>query len=239
MRDFAEVYDRLMDDFDYPGWASYYLSLAGDIKTLCECGCGTGSMSVLFAARGISVTGIDLSEDMLRIAAEKARKHGVMLPFVRQDMRAFALPRRVDAVFCPCDGVNYLTTEADARAFFRAARKALKPGGALVFDVSSAQKLRAMADAPYFEDRDEITYLWQNRLSGDLLEMALTFFVRRGGGLYERFDERQTQRIFSIDELTGALEAEGFERISVYGDRTMNKPKTGDARWHFAARSPL
>ena len=47
---FAEVYDRLMDDFDYPAWAEYYLGLlkkAGCTpKTMCECGCGTGSMTL-------------------------------------------------------------------------------------------------------------------------------------------------------------------------------------------------
>ena len=62
---FAAVYDRLMDDFDYPKWADYYLRLlARNGKTpgtICECACGTGSMTVEFAARGLRVTASDLS----------------------------------------------------------------------------------------------------------------------------------------------------------------------------------
>ena len=46
---FAEIYDVLMDDFDYPAWADYYLTLLerAGVKpsTMCDCACGTGSLS--------------------------------------------------------------------------------------------------------------------------------------------------------------------------------------------------
>ena len=75
---FAEVYDLLMDDFDYPAWAQYYLKLLETAgvrpKTMAECACGTGSMTIPFAEAGIRVTGVDLSGEMLEIAAEKARR---------------------------------------------------------------------------------------------------------------------------------------------------------------------
>ena len=74
---FAGLYDALMDDVDYDAWADYYLELIArrgvEPKTLCDCACGTGSLSVRFAGRGIRVTGADLSGDMLQRAQEKAR----------------------------------------------------------------------------------------------------------------------------------------------------------------------
>ena len=94
---FAELYDALMDDVDYDSWAEYYLRLiqGAGVKpaTLCDCACGTGSMSVRFAARGIRVTGVDRSEEMLAKAQEKARRFGVQAMFACQDMCALALPR--------------------------------------------------------------------------------------------------------------------------------------------------
>ena len=73
-RGFAAVYDLLMDDFDYPAWAAYYLALlrrAGvEPRTLCDCACGTGSLSVEFARSVPRVTGVDLSPDMLEAAAQ-------------------------------------------------------------------------------------------------------------------------------------------------------------------------
>ena len=94
---FAEVYDLLMDDFDYPAWAQYYLKLLETAgvrpKTMAECACGTGSMTIPFAETGIRVTGVDLSGEMLEIAAEKARRAGVRPMFVCQDMAKLTLPR--------------------------------------------------------------------------------------------------------------------------------------------------
>ena len=156
---FAGLYDALMDDVDYDGWAAYYLKLiegAGVApKTLCDCACGTGSMSVRFAERGLRVTGVDLSGDMLRQAQAKARRYGVNAMFVCQDMCALALPRPVDALVCACDGVNYLTDDDRLSAFFARARESLKPGGALAFDISSAYKLKSVLGNNFFgEDRD-------------------------------------------------------------------------------------
>ena len=144
--DFAGVYDTLMDDYDYDAWSAYYLSLIDDMlderpARMAECACGTGSLTVRFAQAGMSVVGVDLSASMLRRAEEKARKWGVKAAFVRQDMKKLELPRRVGAVLATCDGVNYLTTPADVRAFFAAAYSQLLPGSVLCFDCSSRHKL--------------------------------------------------------------------------------------------------
>lgn len=136
---FAAVYDTLMADVDYPRWAAHYLRLAREIGVSCrraaDCACGTGNLTLALAAQGVTMTGLDISMEMLRVAGEKARGQGVSVPFVRQDMRKLLLHRPMDAVFCACDGVNYLTTPEDARAFFAAAYRALRPGGGLFFSI--------------------------------------------------------------------------------------------------------
>ena len=131
---FAAVYDRLMDDVDYPAWADYYralLSRARDgapVRKVCECGCGTGSMTVELARAGLEVVGVDLSAPMLEIAGDKLRRAGVSAPLVCQDMCRLQLHRPVDALVCPCDGVNYLVEDSQVAAFFRRAYALLKPG---------------------------------------------------------------------------------------------------------------
>ena len=134
---FARVYDLLMDDFDYPAWAEYYLELLARAgvrpANLCDCACGTGSMTLEFARRGLRVTGVDISREMLELAGEKARQSGVNAQFVCQDMTRLALPRPVDALVCACDGVNYLTSDRRALAFFQAAHRSIRPGGALAW----------------------------------------------------------------------------------------------------------
>ena len=158
--DFASVYDTLMDDFDYDEWSRHYLRLirlaTGELpRRAAECACGTGSLTVRLAQSGMAMTGVDLSAAMLRQAEKKARDYGVEAAFVRQDMKKLTLPRRVGAVLATCDGVNYLTTPEDVRAFFGAAYRNLLPGGALCFDCSTRHKLEdVMGDAFFGEERD-------------------------------------------------------------------------------------
>lgn len=239
---FAGLYDTLMDDVDYDAWADYYLELLARMgvapRTLCDCACGTGSMSVRFAAKGLRVTGADLSGEMLERAQEKARQFGVRVMFIEQDMCALRLPRPVDALVCACDGVNYLLDDERVAAFFKSAHAALRPGGVLAFDISSPWKLEhTLGDNFFGEDRGDVAYLWSNRFDREArtVTMDLTFFAREADGRYRRFDELHTQRAHEPDRLRSILGANGFGDVHVYGDRTFEPPEADAPRIHIAA----
>ena len=241
--DFAALYDALMDDVDYDAWSAYYLALLGKMnvqpRTLCDCACGTGSMAVRFAGRGIRVTGADLSGEMLARAQEKARRHGVQAMFVRQDMCELALPRPVDALVCACDGVNYLLDDDRLFAFFGRAHAAIKPGGALVFDISSAHKLKDVLGNGFFgEERDDTAYLWSNAWdeAAGIVTMDLTFFVREKDDLWRRFSEVHRQKAHDPAHLAELLGRAGFSDIQIFGDRTFAPPEPDALRVHIAAR---
>ena len=238
----AGLYDALMDDVDYDAWADYYLELIArqgvKPKVLCDCACGTGSMSVRFAGRGLRVTGVDVSDDMLGAAREKARRFGVQVMFVQQDMCSLELPRPVDALACACDGVNYLLDDARVDAFFRRARESVRPGGALAFDVSSLWKLKNVLGNGFFgEDRGDVAYLWSNRFdeAWETVAMDLTFFVREADGRYRRFDELHTQKAHRPERLRALLERNGFGDVRICGDRTFAAPGEDAMRIHIAA----
>ncbi|NLF28155.1 MAG: methyltransferase domain-containing protein [Clostridiales bacterium] len=239
----ADVYDAMMDDFDYPKWAEYYWALLGragvEPKSLYDAGCGTGSMALEFSKLGARVTGADISGEMLRRAAEKFRAAGESAMLVCQDMCELTVPRPVDAVVSACDGANYLLTEERLRAFFRAAHAAIRPGGALAFDISSRHKLEVRLGNAFFgEERENVAYLWENRLDAErhLVEMDVTFFVREPDGRYRRFQEKHAQRAHAEEELVALLGEAGFSGIEVFGDRTFAPPADGEERLHFLAR---
>lgn len=242
--EFARVYDLLMRDVPYAAWTRYLLGLLelggvtpGD--TLLDCASGTGEFALRFSKAGFCVTGSDRSEEMLDRAQEKARKAGQKIPFVQQDLRALSLHKPVSAINCACDGVNYLLDEQEVNAFFRGANRALKPGGLLLFDVSSAYKLEhILGERTYGEDTKDCTYLWRNCYDPDarLLEMRLAFFLPKGNGSYERFDERHLQRAHRTEELTDALGQNGFSVEGVYEWPSRNEPGPASERIQFAAR---
>ena len=239
---FSEVYDELMADVNYTAWADFYRQLmaAYGIREgrVCECACGTGSLTLPLYKRGFHMTGVDLSQEMLFLASQKARSEGIAIPFVRQDMRKLRLHRPMDAVLATCDGVNYLLEDQDVLAFFRAAYEALRPGGGLFFDVSTPWKLRNMlGNRMICEDGEHITYLWQNSFSErtGIVDMHLCIFVKEPDGHYRRIDEEQRQRAHSRETLTALLQQAGFDRVMVFGNGRMEAPRPEEQRWHIAA----
>ena len=184
------------------------------------------------------MTGVDISREMLWQAAQKSRKRGIAMPFVQQDMKALNLHRPMDAVLATCDGVNYLLTEEELLSFFRAAHRAIRPGGALIFDVSTPYKLKnILCSGLMGEDREEITYIWQNTWheKTQTVDLDLISFVKEKDGKYRRTEEHQKQRAWDEKTLKETLWHAGFRTVSLYGDYTLNAPKEGNQRWHVAA----
>jgi hypothetical protein len=130
-------------------------------------------------------------------------------------------------------------TGADILSFFNSANRALKDGGLLLFDVSSAYKLEhTLGGHTFGEDLKDCTYLWQNVFdpASKLLEMRLVFFLPGQSGAYRRFDERHVQKAHDATELSGALRRAGFLVEGVFDAFTRQSPKPESERIQFIAR---
>lgn len=237
---FAELYDRLMSDVDYDAWANYLLSFIPASSLVLECACGTGEMTLRLAKAGHNVTATDLSEDMLRVASEKLRLSGASgrnVHFAQIDMRSLSAHKPANCVISCCDGVNYLLSREDVKKFFASAHSVLKPGGLLLFDISSRYKLsRVLGDNCFINSEDQTPYMWQNTYDGQskLIKMELSFFIRKGD-LYERFDETHIQRAHSEKEILNWLAECGFS-TEAYDCFTRSAAKPDSERIQFVAR---
>jgi predicted TPR repeat methyltransferase len=236
----ADCYDTLMDDVDYDAWGDYLVSLLQAHGILpgtqvLDAACGTGALTLQLHRAGYRVTGLDISEAMLAVAAQRLRKAGCRCPLVCRDMRRFVLHHPVNAICCACDGVNYLTDDASVSSFFTAAYQNLCDGGVLLFDISAAQKLRNMDGQFYAEDRGDVAYIWNNAMRDGVLEMELAFFMRRDDGLYVRSDEIHRQKAHEAAHLQTLLLQTGFSDVRAFGFGTQRAPETGDSRIQFVA----
>lgn len=238
---FAHFYDAMMHDVDYDRWVQYLDSLLKDfeVRSVLDCACGTGRITVGLSRLGYSVIGSDLSGDMLMVARSSALRAGLRsLPFICQDLRALQVHRSVDAVNCSCDGVNYLTSADQVKEFLCSAYLCLKPNGLLLFDVSTEHKLtNVIGDNTFTEDTEDYAYIWNNNYdpSTNLVEMSLTFFVREGEH-FQRFTECHLQRAHKETELCELLHQCGFTVMGVYDAFTKQMPCKESERIQFVAR---
>lgn len=236
----AASYDRLTQDIPYEDLLHYYKKLwsiyGKTPKTALDLACGTGSLTVLLAEEGLSVLGVDASEEMLTEAYEKAVSLENAPYFIRQKMQRLRLPAPVDFAVCCLDGINYLTKPADCREAFRRVFQSLNPGGLFVFDINSEAKLRGL-DGQVFLDEDEDVYcVWRASFEEQtrICSYGMDVFQRQGR-LWRRSQELHEEYAYTAEELTAWLLDAGFSGIRVFGDRTLDAPSEKEQRIFFAA----
>ena len=243
----ASVYDVLNSGVDYKALADRIeeqFKLYSDKlpESVLDLACGTGTMTVEFARRGYDMTGVDLSEEMLSEARAKCDSerflHNILL--VRQDMRELELYGTVDAVICCLDSLNYLTDSASLGRTFNHVFNYLNPGGVFVFDMNAPAKFEKIyADNSYVIEDEGILCAWQNFYNpkSKLCDFYLSIFREDKDGRWERFDEEQRERCYSLRLVKKLLAESGFEICSITDDDG-NEVNSNTERWYFTAKKP-
>ncbi|MGI6539105.1 MAG: class I SAM-dependent DNA methyltransferase [Caldicoprobacterales bacterium] len=244
-QDFAYLYDRLMSNVNYNKWANHIEAIfhkhGKKPKTMLDLACGTGGVTSIMASRGYQVIGVDISEDMLFVAKEKARKLGLHIPYICQDMSELTLHRPVDAILCMNEGFNYILNEKKLKQTFLRLRHYLNPDGIIVFDIASQFKLSSVLGNNTMAVNDEdVSMIWFNNFDEEkqILELRLTFFERledEENSLYQRYDETHFQRAWTIEELTALLIESGFSHVNTYGADSLETPSRRSHRIYFSA----
>ena len=237
----AEYYDSLTTDVDYENWADFLEKLfarsGGEICSVVDLGCGTGSLTAELTVRGYRMTGVDLSEDMLAVAADKCAELEPAPLFLRQDMSKLTLLEEPDAVVCCLDSLNYVTKPAAVQRTFRRVYDALRPGGLFIFDVRTPEFLRAMDGQVFLDEDDDVYCVWRGEFDEqtNICTYAMDLFTRTGD-VWQRSYEEHREYAYSAQQLVGYLKAAGFTSIAVYGDRTFAAPAEGEQRIYLKAR---
>ena len=237
----ARSYDRLTNDVDYPATVAFYFELLKreklEPRTAVDLACGTGSVTLLLAEKGLQVTGVDMSEEMLCVAAQKAENAENRPMFVCQKLQQLHLPKGVDLAVCALDSMDYITNPADCKEAIRRVYKALNPGGCFIFDVNTPEKLRAM-DGQVFLDEDEDVYcVWRGEFDEET--NICTYWMdlfQKTGSAWQRSYEEHREYAYSAEQLIEYLKAAGFTAIEVFGDRKFTAPEEGEQRIYIKAR---
>lgn len=237
----AASYDRLTNDVNYQSVVDFYNQILFREKlhprTAVDLACGTGSVAILLAEQGLKVTAVDLSEDMLTVASQKARAMDNAPLFVCQPLQELRLPRGVDLAVCALDSLDYITDPKDCAQAIKQIYKVLNPGGIFIFDVNTPEKLRAMDDQVFLDEDDDVYCVWRGEFDEqtNVCSYGMDIFQREGNCWHRSFEEHR-EYAYSQEQLTGFLKDAGFTHIEVYADRVYEAPRPGEQRIYFKAR---
>lgn len=230
----AVFYDQLNQHLQTADIPLYASEVPAQAKRVCEVACGTGRILLTLDAPGRELIGIDLSEDMLRIARQKSADRGIAARWLKADMRELPDMEPMDVVICGYNSMQHLCSEDDALAFLRGARRCLAPGGIMILDVFNPDpqflfpdgNLREIASfsAPYGAAVrvEEQTLYHPETLINDIV---YRYYI---DGSYS-FSESYRMRQYAPDALDRLIERAGLRILRKYGDYD---------RGEFTAASP-
>jgi SAM-dependent methyltransferase len=182
--------------------------------------CGNGRHTLALSQRGHRLSAVDLAEEFIREAKDRASGAGLDVEFRLGDMRQLAWESEFDGVFCFGNSFGYLD-HSGTRAFLAAVARALKPGGRFVLESGAvAEALLPSLKTRSWYQAGDIHLLIANRydaLAGRL-DTEYTFIA--AGKLETRSGSQQVYRVAEIRRLLAEV---GLEVRALY-QSTDRKP---------------
>lgn len=187
-------------------------------RALLDVCCGAGHLAAHFLENGYTVTGIDLSEPMLRYARENNAAYATtgQARFIQADAAAFSVEGPFGLAVSTFDALNHLPGDAALRGCFESVYPALLPGGWFIFDLNTQSALLRWNNIAV-EDEPECMIVNRGIYDGqsDKAWTHISGFVHTenkvdGTPLYERFQETVYNVIYDLAWVQQTLREVGF-----------------------------
>ncbi len=114
-----------------------------NVKTIIDCGCGTGTHAVLLAKKGYNVTAFDYSKEMVNLAKKKAKENKVNIRFHVGDIKDFNFGKfdAATSFFAPimfgCKNQKELTQAV------KSIKNSLNPGGIALIETMNSMMMQS------------------------------------------------------------------------------------------------
>jgi SAM-dependent methyltransferase len=204
-----------------------FRSVGVRVERILEVACGTGNHTKILTARGYRVTGVDISEAVLRVARKKVR-HGAS--FVQGDMRNLgaAVDGEYDAVLCLFSAISYNLTASEMKSAVQGFYDHLKEGGVVLFDTHFTKKgfVDGYRDETVFDDGKVIgARVSVSTRKADVGQISFTYLIKDGRKVIVLRDDVHRLGLFDARDFLRAMQEVGFVETRLYTDWSFKKPK--------------
>ncbi len=217
--EYAEIYEELFSAaLDYEQEVEFYDEILrkNNCKNILEVGCGTGHRGAFFISRGYDYVGLDISENMLRIARRKYPE----IKFIQGDARKLPLNEKFDSIIFLGKGASYLNTDDDFIAALKSMKRLIDKG-LIIIDAFNADFI-----IPNF--KKDIS--WSQKIGGRTItrisinvlnpkyhnswDRKLSFIIEEDG-VKKKYDDSALLRAFSGAELKELFKKAGIAHTEI------------------------
>ena len=195
--------------------------------------CGAGHLALHFLDQGYFVTGLDLSDAMLRYARENTAPYVItgQIRFVQGDAAHFSLDERFGLVVSTFDALNHLPDWPSLVSCFECVSAHLEEGGMFIFDLNTRHALSRWTGIS-LEDTPEMMLVIRSLYdeASERAFMRVSGFVAVEDGRYERFEETAYEMAFDMQAIHSALLKCGFKSVRFTRGHDLHTPVTDPER---------
>lgn len=232
---YARVYDATFRDKNYEHDCEY-LETAFQRhamrrpERILDLGAGTGTHALILGKRGYQVTCVDRSAAMLAVAQAKASAAQVDLETVVADLRDVNLGVKFDVVLSMFTVLGYMVETSDVLRAFASARRHLRPGGLLIFDVAYGPAVLGLQPRERTKivraDGHTVIRLFRPTLlePQNAVDVDLEVYELDADRVVAHSTERHVTRYFFQPELRHYLTQAGFEAITFDAFPVVDRP---------------
>ena len=183
-----------------------------------DIGCGTGRHSIELSKREYTITGVDLSESLLKRAREKASEQNLQILFQKHDARELLFLHEFDLAIMLCEGAFPLMETDDMNfQILQNAANALKPKGKLIFTTLNGlfPLFHSVKEFLASETKEGNATYYNN--SFDLMtfrDHSTTHIVDDSGNKKEL---QCNERFYVPSEITWLLKTLNFKTVEIFG----------------------
>jgi len=183
-----------------------------------DVGCGTGRHSIELTKREYNVTGVDLSEDQIKRAKEKAQEAGVTIDFQTQDARILSFDGEFDLAIMLCEG-GFSLMETDEMNFeiLKNATKALKSKGNLIFTTLNGLFPLFHSVNEFYKSAQKEGQSQCKECSFDLMTFRDYNTVVFEDDLGNKKELKCNERYYVPSEITWLLKTLGYKTVDIFG----------------------
>lgn len=188
-----------------------WLDLPSGSKVLDLC-CGMGRHSLVLAEAGYEVTGVDLSEALLREA--RSQKGAEQVTWLRSDMRKLPLAGGFDAVVNLFTSFGYFEEDEEQVKVLCEIHRMLKPGGKFIIDyLNPAHVIRNLVPHSTREDGENLIDESRRIESGYVKKDII--LTTKSDSAPRKYHERV--KLYPLEKFQEMIEKAGLQLEAVHG----------------------